>query len=487
MNTFLEPFVKKLQKCFNDGIKWIHPKTGEEIVSRIVVPLIIADAPARAELQNVVNFNGRYGCNICEIKSRKCSVVAGKRRVRVYQYKEAKLRTKNRIKHQVIKVMNSDKNHIKGIKENSSVAELPLIDVSSCFIPEYMHSVLLGVDRQFASLWTEKKGPWKLKKELIIKIDSFLENIRPPYFFGRMPRKLTLFKHFKASEFYNWTLFYSLPALNGYLQLQYLDHWMLLVKGLFILLKTTITKEDMNEAEYLFSSFVEEIETLYSDRELTYNSHQLRHLVLCVRRWGPLWGTAAFCFESFNGYIEIINHLTEVQALQLLKSKIIEKNSDPSVEVTSHQVIGKSIDKIILTGNDQQLLRNYGFEIKNLKIFARAKILNEIYTSEIYKIIKTNSQTVQIEFKNSTTVYGSIKLFFLTEDNLLYFILDKYIEDNGKYFVHSTKLVQVDHIIPFTKINSSLLINCNQIKNIFHVIVVGNYLCQRPNMLRKIF
>lgn len=197
-----------------------------------------------------------------------------KKKIRIYKFEEAKLRTRKRIKHQVLKVMNSDKKKTsKGIKGNSILSRLPLIDMGTCFVPEYMHSVLLGVVRQFISLWLEKKNPWKLRKDLIDKIDEFLLNIRQPYFFGRMPRRLSSFKHYKASEFYNWVLFYSLPALLNKLPVQYIDHWMLLVKGLFILLQKTITAEDLNEAQYLLSLFIEEVETLYTDRELTYNVH----------------------------------------------------------------------------------------------------------------------------------------------------------------------------------------------------------------------
>lgn len=220
---------------------------------------------------------------------------------------------------------------------------------------------------------------------------------------------------------------------------------------------------------------------------------------MCVKRWGPLWGTAAFSFESFNGYIancvhgtkhlgqEITNHLKEVQTLQFLKNKIIETSSESSVNIINHRVIGKNINGTILTANDNRLIKNYGFEMENCKIYTQAEIFHEKYTSEIYKMIKTNSHTVQINLKNSVTAYGSIKLFFQTEDGLIYFIVDEYIIDNTRYFVHSKKQVQVQHIIPFTKNNSSLVIDCNQIESMFHLIVVGNYLCKRPNMLRKNF
>lgn len=81
MNTFLKPFCDKLQQCFRDGITWIHPSTKEVFVSKVTAPLIIADASARAILQNIVNFNGRYGCNICEIKTQKSIAIDGKKRV----------------------------------------------------------------------------------------------------------------------------------------------------------------------------------------------------------------------------------------------------------------------------------------------------------------------------------------------------------------------------------------------------------------------
>lgn len=70
MNIFLQPLCKKLCKYFHKGISWINPMTNQVCTSKIVAPLIIADAPARVQIQNIINCNGKYGCNICEIKTR---------------------------------------------------------------------------------------------------------------------------------------------------------------------------------------------------------------------------------------------------------------------------------------------------------------------------------------------------------------------------------------------------------------------------------
>lgn len=114
-------------------------------------------------------------------------------------------------------------------------------------------------------------------------------NIQPLQSFGRMPRCITDYLHFKASEFYNFILFYSLPALNYYLPDKYFQHWLLFVIALFNLLKDKITIQDIQEADKLFKLYVKQIEKLYSDRELSYNIHQLFQLALSVQRWGPLW------------------------------------------------------------------------------------------------------------------------------------------------------------------------------------------------------
>lgn len=240
-NTFLQPFCQKLNECFHNAISWIHPLTKKVHTSKIVAPLIIADAPARAQIQNILSFNGKFGCNICEIKTRRCTKIAGRKSVRVYTFREeaSKLRCRKTIKKQAKAAITRNVNHVKGVKGRSIISILPLLDLSTCVMPEYMHSILLGVVKQFFNLWFCKKGNWNINK-YVEEIDDFLLNIRPPYFFNRMPRSITLHGFFKASEYYNWILYYSVPALVNYLPDKYFQHWLLLVISLFNLLQKPI-------------------------------------------------------------------------------------------------------------------------------------------------------------------------------------------------------------------------------------------------------
>lgn len=505
MNTFLRPFYYKLKKCFDDGVTWVYPKTQETIISKIIAPLIVADAPARAEIQNILNFNGQFGCNICEISTALSETGPGKKNFRYYPFinKNIPLRSSATMLRQAeqVKAARDDPTkenkikHLKGVKGKSIVAKFPLLDLGTCLLPEYMHCGLLGVGRLFTqSLWIDGKGPWVIKSNLSA-IHKIILKIQPPYFFNRMPRQLTLIKFHKASEFYYWILFYSLPVLIGYLQEIYLQHWILFVRALFLLLQDNIKSEDLNEADLLLRRFVKETQTLYGDRAMTYNMHQLTHLVLVVKRWGPLWATSAFPFENFNGFLassahytkhldqEMVNNLTIAQGLQVLRNKIYDSD-DFQLSDTTSCTLGNCITSEKICDSDKNLLITHHIDINDVKFFSRAKINNNMYTSELYKNIKTNSYTVTLENNDNSVSYGFIKCFIEIE-NQLYIILQDFDIQHSKMFVHEGTQSIVEHILPVQKSARIQLIKVNNIKSISHVIRVKDYICKRPNLFKK--
>lgn len=501
MNTFLRPFCLKFKKYFEDGIHWVDQTTGENITSRIVAPLIIADAPARAQIQNILNFNGHYGCNMCEIRTKQCQRVVRKKSCRIYPLKDnVTLRTGARMEQQARRVLKSNKIHIKGVKGYSVISCLPLVDLGTCVLPEYMHSVLLGVVKHFITIWLKRSGPWNIK-QFSKEIDTFLVNIRPLQSFSRLPRPISQFQFYKASEYYNWILFYSLPALVNYLPDKYFQHWMLIVIALYTLLQERITIIDLQQADELIKLFREGIPTLYSDRDLTYNAHQLAHLVQSVKRWGPLWATSAFPFENYNGFIancvhgnkhmgqEIVHILTIAQGVQVLKNRVTADEHDTNVEdheLKKYQLLGKNVT-VDLNDVERQLLLSKGlYSMDDVKVYTRAKINKEIYTSNSYKITKTNSYTVQIKMHNNSYIYGEIRFFFEIQNKLCFIIQCFSVKCTKMFYENKTK-AKVKHIIPVQKNSEFLLIKLESIKSIIQVLKVGEYICKRPNLFRKIW
>lgn len=159
MNTYLRPLCLKLQSCFKQGgLIWIHPRTNMSYKSLIKVPLIVADAPARAMVLNMQNHNSTYGCHTCEIKTKKIRhPQPGKARRRVYKFRPDNwtLRTKERMltcgKHaELTHKIN------KSIKGRTVVHILPGADESTNVFAEFMHLLCLGIIKQILILWFRK-------------------------------------------------------------------------------------------------------------------------------------------------------------------------------------------------------------------------------------------------------------------------------------------------------------------------------------------
>jgi hypothetical protein len=66
-----------------------------------------------------------------------------------------------------------------------------------------------------------------------------------------------------ASEYRSWLLYYSLPCMKGILKEVYYQHYALLVGGIYLLLKESISVLDLSNAEKLLTHFVEMLDVYY--------------------------------------------------------------------------------------------------------------------------------------------------------------------------------------------------------------------------------
>lgn len=146
----------------------------------------------------------------------------------------------------------------KGVKGPSPLINLPHFNIVWGFIPDYMHSVLLAVSRQLTELWLCSVGCsfYLGDPTNITKIDDKLLQIHPPTNMHRLPRSIKERKYWKASEWRNWLLFYSLPCLHGILPSRFLKHFSKLVQAIFLLLKSNIYPQELNDADVLMLEFV---------------------------------------------------------------------------------------------------------------------------------------------------------------------------------------------------------------------------------------
>ena len=167
-------------------------------------------------------------------------------------------------------------------------------------------------------------------------------------------------KHWKASEWRNWILFYAVPCLEGIIRSCDLNHLTLLSRATFILNKDSINSRELNEAELLLQQYVENFQETFGIINMKFNIHLLNHLVDTVRNWGPFWAHSAFPFEAWNR--KIVEKVTSANSrpLQIATRYLMIRFihgfiGDPAIP---KQTIGK-IRAILSKGSKKQLMSDF--------------------------------------------------------------------------------------------------------------------------------
>ncbi|MGH0120675.1 UNVERIFIED_CONTAM: hypothetical protein FKN15_035061 [Acipenser sinensis] len=299
LQTYLRPLIEEMELLKDRGLQWMD---GDIIrTSRVFAVVSACDAVARPMLKNSTQFNGKHGCDWCLHPGER--VAKGKGFVNVYPYDDPppSKRHLQQWEDDAIEASREGRS-IRGVKGLSPLLFLPYFNIITGFVPDYMHAVLLGVVRQFMTLWLDSSyhsQPWYIgtRRELL---DSRLLAFKPPKEVTRTPSSLGKIKFWKASELKNWLLYYSLFVLQGVLPSLYFNHWFLLVYAIYTLLMTDIPRASVEKADLALHKFVILVDTLYGREHVSFNVHQLTHLADSVKLWGPLWCISAFTFESNN-------------------------------------------------------------------------------------------------------------------------------------------------------------------------------------------
>jgi len=501
MNMYLKPFVKSLIDLWENGVDWTHPITKEKIVSKVVAPVLSADAPATADVLNIQDVTAIYGCNLCEQEASPAPAII-KRKDRIvrrftYHKESAQLRTGERMKVQALNAKRMKKPYL-GVKGRSVVRKIPLFDIGSSVPIDYMHCVLLGVVKRFTKLWFFVKSvvherDWYIGDRLEDANKFISDSVKVPDFVTREPRGLDVLDDWKASELLTWLLYHSLPVLI-FLEMPtpYVKHHMLLVRAIFILLKDRISEPDLDEAQRLVSRYVEQVGSLYRKQDLVYNVHSLLHLPLCVRRWGPLFATSAFRFEDFNGTLASMVHGTKHQAKEFvtnlnlargicgLKWKVEQSRCE-----TARGIV--RLEKIRAASQDEMIpLRENN--IVSVEVYDRCDYQGLTLTSRTYdeKVARANSFVL---VRNSPVSLnpGQILIFFRMSDGVVFCTLEMFRLSYLEVLVNFTPphLCRIEHLIPIDVNGKKEKLVCDLSSIAEKLVKAGNFVCRRPNKFEK--
>lgn len=310
MNLLLKPLKQIMKRMSSNGV---CVRTSAGMKNVILSPLFgVFDLVAKAPVLNMHQFNGYNGCPTCLHPGESCGGIL------VYLPGTYPLRTHDSIKLAGREAEQS-KTVVNGIKGKSVLTKV--VDLVNGIPVDYMHCVLEGVTKRLLEIWVRSTRSAAYIGRFIKNIDKHLLEQHPPHDFSRIPRCIKKHRsYWKASEFRNWLLYYSLPLLMNVLPPLYLHHFSLLVCAMHILLQSQLSDVQVQAAEEMLITFYTLIPELYGDNHCTLNAHLLVHLTKYVRLWGPLWTHSAFGFESMNGHITGMIHSKHKIADQLVFS-----------------------------------------------------------------------------------------------------------------------------------------------------------------------
>lgn len=176
-------------------------------------------------------------------------------------------------KHMKKAINSKNKKPIYGVKNPTHLINLIGFDLICGCVVDSMHCVS-GVAKQFATmLFGNKTKSGLFSKNLILKIDEILNNIKVPNQIARLTRSFTEKEFWKVREWENWCLFYSILVFQSVLpDNEYISHWSLFVEAIYLLMKDKITDYEVDLADQMLHEFVAKTEKLYSKQpcHLTY-------------------------------------------------------------------------------------------------------------------------------------------------------------------------------------------------------------------------
>lgn len=184
---------------------------------RVALLSTVFDAPARAAVQNMMQFNGYHGCSTCKNRGKTEKTSKGGYKM-TYPIVEEPLRTHQETLKEACQA-ELDGLSQQVVKGLSWLFRCPHFDIIRGVTIDYMHTICLGVVKTPLEKWIllkHKKETFSLVG-VIDQLDAWLLAMTPPNKVGRLLRSVRDLGDWKASELRAFLLFYGVPCLQDLL------------------------------------------------------------------------------------------------------------------------------------------------------------------------------------------------------------------------------------------------------------------------------
>jgi len=266
-----------------------------------------------------------------------------------------------------------------GIVGSSPLLEINGFDFQRSFTSDYLHSICLGIIKYLMMIWIngKKDDPWLISKEKIDILKHRLQQVKPPHEISRSQFNLDKIALWKASQFRAFAL-YFFPVLDGILPEPYYSHFCSLSYILQLLLQESVKKTAVVKCEPLSESFVRDVEYLYGEEYVSYNTHLLPHLITSALEWGLPWAHSAFIPEGFNGELTSLFKGTQCVIEQMTHHYMMRNvlRNDAINIMTTNDLPKKILDMLydllcLPVGERKKFCSQKGVQIERVKLLGR--------------------------------------------------------------------------------------------------------------------
>lgn len=330
INSFLQPFVNELLKLWQGVV--MTTNQGAQMFVRAALLCCACDIPAARKVCGFVGHSALKGCSKCSLSfptanfGEKSDYTNTNRTQWTPRTKSDHKKQANRHKCATTRSQEKIIERDHGCRY-SILNELPYFDPPRMCIIDPMHNLLLGTAKHMVALWKSLEILTDRDFGLIQeRANSFIT----PSNIGRVPSKIASgFSGFTAEQWKNWTVYFSLYALNGILPRPHYQCWQLFVKACFYLCRRTITTLQINEADDYLMEFYGTVVALYGNEACNINLHLHGHLRECVQDYGPVYSFWLFAFERLNGILGSYHTNSRNISLQLMRRFLDSKTYAP--------------------------------------------------------------------------------------------------------------------------------------------------------------
>ena len=301
INSYLRPMVDELEVLWSDGIcltSASSPLFSERY--RCALLSVACDIPASRKVGGFLAHSVRKGCNKCYVDfeaDRNSHLDIGLARLDVAH------------REHVAEVLKAPTRQERDCVESefgvrySELLRLPYYLPIQLFVVDPMHSLFLGTAKTFLkNVWFGDERPL-LSKSDMITVQERIDSIRVPSSIGRIPTTIASnFVSLTADQWRSLTTIFSPVALRDLLPKYHLQCWLKYVDPCRLLCRRAITASDLQQADDLIHSFLEDVRVLYATHA-TPNMHLLMHLSDSIRNFGPAPAFWLFGFERLNGIL----------------------------------------------------------------------------------------------------------------------------------------------------------------------------------------